>query len=67
MNHTGSCFCGAVEVRSPGSPEGMGYCHCQFVPIVVGRPRQRLQPVEAGGGADHVGSAARRDVREDGR
>ncbi|MEO6298388.1 MAG: GFA family protein [Paracoccaceae bacterium] len=26
--HSGTCFCGAVEVTVTGSPEGMGYCHC---------------------------------------
>jgi hypothetical protein len=26
--HTGSCFCGAVEVEVSGTPEAMGYCHC---------------------------------------
>jgi hypothetical protein len=26
--HTGSCFCGAVEVQVTGAPEAMGYCHC---------------------------------------
>ena len=26
--HTGTCFCGAVEVQVTGAPEGMGYCHC---------------------------------------
>src|SRR3984957_21358794 len=29
MNHTGSCFGGAVEVTVTGSPEAMGYCHCR--------------------------------------
>lgn len=27
--HTGSCFCGAVEIQVSGEPAGMGYCHCQ--------------------------------------
>ena len=27
--HTGTCFCGAVEVQVSGDPEGMGYCHCR--------------------------------------
>ena len=27
--HTGSCFCGTVEVQVQGAPEAMGYCHCQ--------------------------------------
>jgi hypothetical protein len=26
--HTGTCFCGAVEVEVTGAPEAMGYCHC---------------------------------------
>jgi len=29
VNHSGSCFCGAVEVEVTGTPEGMGYCHCR--------------------------------------
>ena len=28
QQHTGTCFCGAVEVQVTGTPEGMGYCHC---------------------------------------
>jgi hypothetical protein len=27
-NHTGRCFCGAVELEVTGAPEAMGYCHC---------------------------------------
>ncbi len=26
--HTGTCFCGAVQVEVTGAPEAMGYCHC---------------------------------------
>jgi len=26
--HTGTCFCGAVEIEVTGAPEAMGYCHC---------------------------------------
>jgi len=26
--HTGTCFCGAVEVRVTGEPVAMGFCHC---------------------------------------
>ena len=26
--YTGRCFCGAVEIEVSGTPEGMGYCHC---------------------------------------
>ena len=27
--HRGACFCGAVEIEVEGSPEVMGYCHCE--------------------------------------
>jgi hypothetical protein len=27
--HSGSCFCGSVEVTVSGAPAAMGYCHCQ--------------------------------------
>lgn len=26
--HTGTCFCGAVEIEVSGAPLEMGYCHC---------------------------------------
>ncbi len=26
--YKGSCFCGAVEIEANGTPEAMGYCHC---------------------------------------
>jgi len=26
--HQGRCFCGAVEIEVNGTPEAMGYCHC---------------------------------------
>ena len=29
MAHTGTCFCGAVEIAVEGEPAGMGYCHCR--------------------------------------
>jgi hypothetical protein len=25
----GSCFCGEVQISVTGSPEAMGYCHCE--------------------------------------
>ena len=28
VEHNGSCFCGAVEVKVEGAPVAMGYCHC---------------------------------------
>ena len=26
--HTGTCYCGAVEIETVGKPLDMGYCHC---------------------------------------
>src|SRR3954453_15517888 len=28
MGLKGECFCGAVKLEISGSPEAMGYCHC---------------------------------------
>ena len=27
--YLGQCFCGGVKFSVVGTPEGMGYCHCQ--------------------------------------
>ena len=27
--HSGSCFCGAVQLTVTGEPVAMGYCHCE--------------------------------------
>lgn len=27
-HHTGTCFCGAVQIEAAGVPQDMGYCHC---------------------------------------
>lgn len=29
MSYAGSCFCGSVQIKVEGEPEGMGYCHCR--------------------------------------
>ena len=29
MDHKGKCFCGAVEFTVSGTPEAMGFCHCE--------------------------------------
>jgi hypothetical protein len=48
-SYTGSCFCGAVEVRVSGAPEIMGYCHCRSCRSWSGGPINAfsLWPAEA--------------------
>ena len=36
--HTGTCFCGAVEIEVTGAPEEMGYCHCTSCRSYTGAP-----------------------------
>jgi hypothetical protein len=38
MSHKGRCFCGSVEIEVTGSPEGMGYCHCESCRTWSGGP-----------------------------
>jgi hypothetical protein len=36
--HTGTCFCGAVEIEVAGAPIEMGYCHCSSCRAHSGAP-----------------------------
>ena len=36
--HTGTCFCGAVEIEVSGTPLEMGYCHCSSCRSYSGGP-----------------------------
>jgi hypothetical protein len=61
MTHTGSCFCGAVEVEVSGAPEGMGYCHCRSCRSWSGGPVNAFtlwkpEAVRITSGAQHVAS-----------
>ena len=58
-SYTGSCFCGAVELRVSGDPIAMGYCHCQSCRSWSGAPVNAFtlwssQAVEVTKGADNV-------------
>ena len=58
--HTGTCFCGAVEVQVTGAPEGMGYCHCASCRSWPGGPVNAFtlwkpENVRVTRGADAVG------------
>lgn len=37
-SHTGTCFCGAVEIEVTGVPLEMGYCHCNSCRSYSGDP-----------------------------
>lgn len=58
--HTGTCFCGAVEVEVTGTPLEMGYCHCDSCRRYSGAPLSafvlwRQQDVKVSRGADLLG------------
>src|SRR4030088_3241006 len=58
--HTGTCFCGAVEVEVTGSPEAMGYCHCRSCRSWSAGPVNAFtlwkpDAVRVTAGAEHVG------------
>jgi len=36
--HTGTCFCGAIEIAVSGTPAEMGYCHCASCRAYSGGP-----------------------------
>lgn len=57
--YRGKCFCGATEITVDGEPVGAGYCHCASLQKLVGRPRQCLHPLEAGGGESDQGREER--------
>src|SRR5215475_1662100 len=59
MTHVGKCFCGAVSLEVNGSPEGMGFCHCQSCRSWSGGPVNAFtlwkpENVRVTSGAEHV-------------
>ncbi|HEY1401613.1 MAG TPA: GFA family protein [Terriglobales bacterium] len=59
MTHSGSCFCGAVEVEVTGAPEAMGYCHCRSCRSWSGGPVNafslwKLDAVRIKSGSEHL-------------
>ena len=62
----GSCFCGAVELEVTGSPEGMGYCHCESCRHWSAGPVNAFslwkpESVRVTRGADKIGTFAKTD------
>lgn len=67
--HTGRCFCGAVEVKVTGTPEGMGYCHCESCRSWSAGPVNAFtlwkpDAVAVTKGADRVGTFAKTPMSE---
>ena len=59
--HTGSCFCGAVQLTVTGAPAAMGYCHCTScrhwsAGPVNGFTLWRPEAVKVTKGADNIGT-----------
>lgn len=60
-SYTGSCFCGAVQVKVSGEPAAMGYCHCDSCRRWSAGPVNAFtlwppEAVEITEGAENVGS-----------
>src|ERR1700744_2205385 len=69
MTHSGSCFCGAVELEVTGAPEAMGYCHCRSCRSWSGGPVNAFSlwkpdAVRITRGAEHVASFAKTPMSE---
>ena len=59
MTHSGTCFCGAVELEVTGAPEAAGYCHCRSCRSWSGGPVNaftlwRPENVRVTRGKEHV-------------
>jgi len=69
MNHTGNCFCGAVEIEVQGAPEAMGYCHCRSCRSWSGGPVNAFslwkpEAVRVSKGEEHVATFAKTPASE---
>jgi hypothetical protein len=58
--HTGTCFCGSVEIEVTGVPEEMGYCHCSSCRSYSGGPMSafmlwRAENIKVTRGAELLG------------
>ena len=65
----GRCFCGAVEIEATGSPEAMGYCHCESCRSWSASPVNAFslwkpENVRVTKGADEIGVYAKTPMSE---
>jgi hypothetical protein len=67
--HTGTCFCGAVEIEVTGAPEEMGYCHCGSCRSYSGGPVSaftlwKSENVKVTKGAEFLGRFKKTEMSE---
>ena len=65
--HTGSCFCGTIQIAVTGEPNIMGYCHCTDCAEWAGAPVNAFSlwapdSVSITRGADKLGSFAKTEA-----
>jgi hypothetical protein len=69
MTHSGTCFCGAVEIEVRGQAEGMAYCHCASCRSWSAAPISTMtfwkrDAVRVVRGAEHLSTFAKTQVSE---
>jgi hypothetical protein len=69
MTHSGKCFCGRVAFEVSGSPEAMGYCHCQSCRTWSASPVNAFSlwkpdAVRVTSGSEHVASFQKTPLSE---
>lgn len=68
-SYSGTCFCGAVEIRATGEPKAMGYCHCRSCRSWSGGPVNAFtlwapEDVEIVRGAEHVATYQKTELSQ---
>lgn len=66
QTYQGNCFCGTVKFEVSGSPEAMGYCHCESCRHWSAGPVNAFslwkpESVVITSGADQIGTFAKTD------
>ena len=68
-SYTGTCFCGAVELRVTGQPNAMGYCHCRSCRSWSGGPVNAFSlwspdSVEVVKGAENIATYSKTEMSD---
>ncbi len=69
MTHHGRCFCGTVQIEVTGTPEAMGYCHCNSCRSWSGGPVNAFtlwkpETVKVTQGAENIGIYVKNPMSE---